>query len=105
MPGCSNPEAFVEVWRLFENGDEQGAWQAFCDRILPLNRLASQGWSAFFAVHKEVLRQRGVIRCATVREPSAPLDPASRRELELLTHRYYPELGQAGSERGPHAGP
>ncbi len=104
MPGCSNPEAFVEVWRLYKSGDERGAWQAFCDRILPLNRLAAQGWNAFFAVHKEVLRQRGAIRCATVRGPSAPLDPASRRELELLVHRYYPELRQAGSEHGPHAG-
>lgn len=89
MPGCSQPEDFVEVWNRFQAGDEQGARAVFNARILPLNRLAEQGWGAFYHVHKEVLRRRGVIRCARVRGPMAPLDEPTRRDLDQLYEALY----------------
>jgi dihydrodipicolinate synthase/N-acetylneuraminate lyase len=90
MPGCSNPEAFVQVWDQFQRGDERGARETFYARILPINRVAEQGWSAFYHVHKEILRQRGAIRTAKVRGPVSPLDDATRRDLQEVIDQLYP---------------
>ena len=90
MPSCSHPEAFVEVWNRFQAGDERGAQQVFYRRILPINRISAQGWGAFYHVHKEILRQRGVIRTAVVRGPVAPLDELTRRELQAVIDELYP---------------
>jgi dihydrodipicolinate synthase/N-acetylneuraminate lyase len=90
MPGCSHPEAFVEVWNRFQAGDEQGAREVFYRRILPINRISAQGWGSFYHVHKEILRQRGVIRTAVVRGPVAPLDELTRCELQAVIDELYP---------------
>jgi dihydrodipicolinate synthase/N-acetylneuraminate lyase len=89
MPSCSQPEAFVAVWNRFHSSDEAGARAVFDARIAPVNRLASRGWSAFYHVHKEVLRRRGVIRTAKVRGPIAPLDKATAQELAALIEELY----------------
>jgi 4-hydroxy-tetrahydrodipicolinate synthase len=94
MPGCSQPEAFVEVWDAFQRGEERAAREAFYRRILPLNRLVGQAPGAFYSVHKEVLRRRGVIRMARVRGPVAPLDEFTERELQDVIDELY------GSARG-----
>ena len=89
MPGCSQPEAFVEVWDLFHKGDESGARAAFEGKILPMNRISAQSWGAFYHVNKELLRQRGVIRTAVVRGPIAPFPDLARRELQELIDELY----------------
>ncbi len=89
MPFCTQPEAFVEVWNLFENGEEIAARQVFNRAILPVNRLAGQGAGIFFAVHKEILRRRGVIRTAKVRSPAPPVDEHTHRELDRLIDELY----------------
>ena len=89
MPGCSQPEAFVEVWNLFQGGDEDGAREVFDRRIAPVNRIAGQGLDAFYHVHKEVLKQRGVIREAAVRRPTTPIDALTRRELQQVIDGLY----------------
>lgn len=94
MPGCSQPEDFVAVWNLYQCGDSHGAREIFYRRILPVNRLTGQGWSAFYHVHKEILRQRGIIRTAVVRGPVAPLDETSRCELEEVIAELYPSAGR-----------
>jgi dihydrodipicolinate synthase/N-acetylneuraminate lyase len=89
MPSCSVPEAFVEVWDRFQAGDEKGARAMFMAKILPVNRIAEQGWGAFYHVHKEILRRRGVIRTSIVRGPIAPLDETTARELKKLIDEIY----------------
>jgi len=89
MPGCSTPEAFVQVWDLVHAGDEAAALGVFFDRILPVNRLCAQGWGAFFHVHKQLLQRRGVIRTARVRDPAPPLDEATERDLAVVIERLY----------------
>jgi 4-hydroxy-tetrahydrodipicolinate synthase len=84
MPFCSQPEAFVQVWNLFHSGDERAARALFDRTIAPLNRIAAQGAGIFYYVHKELLRQRGVIRTAQVRGPAPPVDELTRRELRQL---------------------
>jgi len=89
MPGCSQPEAFVEVWDAFQRGDERAAREAFYRWILPVNRLVNQAPGAFYNVQKEVLRQRGVIRTAKVRGPQPPLDEVTQGELQAVIDELY----------------
>lgn len=89
MPGCSTPEAFVQVWDLFHAGDDAGAQEVFYKRILPVNRLCSQGWGAFFHVHKRILQKRGIIRSAKVRDPVVPLDDMTEREVDVWIDRLF----------------
>ena len=67
MPSCSQPEAFVEVWDRFHQGEERRARAVFDAKIAPVNRIANLGWSAFYHANKEILRRRGVIASARVR--------------------------------------
>jgi 4-hydroxy-tetrahydrodipicolinate synthase len=89
MPFPSQPEAFVQVWDLFQRGEEAAAYEVFNRTILPLNRLADAGAGIFYTVHKELLRRRGAIRTAKVRNPAPPLDDLTRRELDQLIHDLY----------------
>ncbi len=90
MPFCTQPEAFVAVWDKFQSGDERGAREVFDRMIQPVNRIAAQGAGLFYNVHKELLRRRGVIRCAKVRSPAPTLDPLTQRELEQVIDEIYP---------------
>jgi dihydrodipicolinate synthase/N-acetylneuraminate lyase len=89
MPSCSQPEAFVAVWDAYQRGDERAAQEAMVRSILPVNRLATQAPAAFYHVHKEILRRRGIIRTANVRGPVAPLDPVTQRELAQVFEELY----------------
>lgn len=89
MPFCTQPEAFVEVWNLFQRGDERAARAVFDRTIAPVNRIAAQGGGLFYAVHKEILRQRGVIRTARVRSPAPAVDALTMRELQQVIDELY----------------
>lgn len=93
MPFCSQPEAFVEVWNRFQAGDLRGAREVFDRLIVPVNRVSSQAPNAYYHVHKELLRQRGVIRTARVRGPVTPLDEMTRREMQEIFHGLYGTKG------------
>ncbi|MEX1021042.1 MAG: dihydrodipicolinate synthase family protein [Litorilinea sp.] len=96
MPFCSQPEAFVAVWDLFHAGDEAAARARFDAEIAPINRLASQGSGIFYAVHKELLRRRGVIQSNTVRSPAPPVDEWTVRELDQVIDALYGATGKSG---------
>jgi 4-hydroxy-tetrahydrodipicolinate synthase len=90
MPFCSQPEAFVEVWNLVQDGNVDAA-RALFDRVLaPFNRVTGQGNGIFYHVHKELLRRRGVIRTAKVRSPAPPVDARTRQDIEILIDSLYP---------------
>lgn len=90
MPFCTQPEAFVEIWKLYQAGDEEGARAIFNRYLVPISRIAGQGVGLFYAVHKELLRHRGIIRTATVRSPAPAMDALSRRELQQVLDELYP---------------
>ena len=52
MPFSSQPEAFVEVWNLFQKGDESAAREVFKNTILPVNRLVEQSAGIYYSIHK-----------------------------------------------------
>lgn len=92
MPFCSQPEAFVQVWDLVRAGDQIGARAVFDSAIAPILRISGQGSGIFYAVHKELLRRRGVIATAYVRNPAPPMDEQTQRELDRLIGELYPAL-------------
>ena len=60
------------------------------NRTPPINRIAAQAPGAYYHVHKELLRRRGVIRTAVVRHPAGPpLDSPTRRELDAAISELY----------------
>jgi dihydrodipicolinate synthase/N-acetylneuraminate lyase len=89
MPFCSQPEAFVAVWNLMQSGDEESAREVFDHVIAPVNRIAAQGAGIFYHVHKELLRQRGVIQTAKVRNPAPPVDELTQREIQQVIDDLY----------------
>ena len=89
MPFCTQPEAFVDIWNRVRAGDEAGAWETFNRYLLPVSRITAQGTGLFYAVHKEILRHRGVLRTATVRAPAPPMDALTRQELATLLAELY----------------
>ncbi|MHB1318742.1 MAG: dihydrodipicolinate synthase family protein [Anaerolineae bacterium] len=96
MPGCSQPEAFVALWGCLEAGDYEGA-RAHHDRIQRLGRASGLLRDGFFHVHKELLRQRGIISAAVVRGPVSPYpdDPWVRRQVQDAIDDYVAHYGRA----------
>ena len=90
MPFCTQPEAFVEIWNLYQSGNEEAARDVFNRTVLPVNRIAAQGAGLFYHIHKEILRQRGVIRTATVRGPAPAMDELTRQDLQRVIEPGYP---------------
>jgi 4-hydroxy-tetrahydrodipicolinate synthase len=87
MPWPSQPRAFVEIWDLWQAGDERQAIELHEREIAPLARLATAGLRLGHTIHKEILRRRGVIRTALVRGPSDLLDELTQRELDQVCDR------------------
>lgn len=82
MPACEFADALAPVLAAHAAGRAAEARAGFA-RLLPLVRFGMQGPIAW-AVHKHVLVRRGVIADPAVRLPAAPLDPASRRDLDAV---------------------
>lgn len=85
MTGFAYPEALVKVYEDLSNGRRQSARELFYS-ILPLIRYEAQPLVSL-AIRKEVLRRRGAIKTAVVREPAAKLDAESMNELDELMAR------------------
>ncbi|MEZ4706565.1 MAG: dihydrodipicolinate synthase family protein [Caldilineaceae bacterium] len=90
MPFCSQPEAFVQIWDLYQAGDEAAARAIFNQVLIPINRISGQGAGLFHEIHKELLRHRGIIRTSKVRSPAPSMDELTRRELQQLLDELYP---------------
>jgi 4-hydroxy-tetrahydrodipicolinate synthase len=91
MPFCSQPADFVAVWDAYQAGDENTARQRFDATIMAINRLGNQGGDIFYAMHKQLLVRRGIIRHALVRSPTTALDPITQREIDELLTQIVPE--------------
>jgi 4-hydroxy-tetrahydrodipicolinate synthase len=78
MSGCHLVDAQVRVFELLEQGDEEGAREAFV-RQLPAQTI----WGLLgIRVAKEILRRRGVFRTTVSRRPDTDLDEYDHRELD-----------------------
>jgi 4-hydroxy-tetrahydrodipicolinate synthase len=96
MPACDIPDAHVALWSAHERGDV-AATRRIYSRILPLLTMEALYGTP---VYKEVLRRRGVIRTALVRNPThGPLDEVDHRELDVILE----ELSDLLVTKGPFA--
>ena len=90
MPFCSQPEAFVKVWELCQNGNEGEARAVFDAQIMPVNRMGAQGGDLFYHLHKQLLVHQGIIANATVRSPTMLVDRTTQREIDALIGEIFP---------------
>ncbi|MEZ5365404.1 MAG: dihydrodipicolinate synthase family protein [Bryobacterales bacterium] len=87
MPAADMTSLFVAIWNALEAGDAGQAWEVFV-RALPLIRYELQpGLGVSAAKHNLV--SRGIIKTATVREPTRSLDAAGLDELAQLRKLVY----------------
>ncbi|QKW23099.1 dihydrodipicolinate synthase family protein [Kitasatospora sp. NA04385] len=80
MPACEFTDLLRPVLDDLAAGRRAAARAGFT-RLLPLIHLGMRPGQAW-AVHKEVLRRRGVIASAAVRLPAQELDPLTARALD-----------------------
>ena len=89
MTGYPYPEVIAETLALFHAGDSAGA-NALWDHLMPLTAMDARP-GLMWAVRKEILKRRGLIDHATVRDPAPAIDAATRDEIGQLIDRL--ELG------------
>ncbi|MCA9859598.1 MAG: dihydrodipicolinate synthase family protein [Thermomicrobiales bacterium] len=86
MTGFAVVEGLVEIVSLHRNGDRSGARAAY-ERTLPLLVFEAQP-GAGVALRKEILRRRGAIAHATVRQPAPTPDAFALNLLDDLLRSY-----------------
>ena len=85
MTGFAYPEILLEIWQSWQSGDRQQAADVYY-RYLPL--LVFEGQAKIgVAVRKEILRRRGFISFAGVRQPALPLNPQILDDLSEVLQR------------------
>lgn len=83
LPGSAFPRTYLAICRSFASGDVKKADELH-RRILPLIRFTSQSVEFSFHAYKNILKRRGVIAHAYVRQPSAVFDAGADAELDAL---------------------
>jgi len=82
MPTVSLSSAFVKLWQLLSQGNDQEA-QLLHDDLLPLLTFMTQSIELLIASEKRLLVRRGILTAAYCREPEYRLDSAELAELEV----------------------
>jgi 4-hydroxy-tetrahydrodipicolinate synthase len=82
MPGSDLIPEFVAIWDALESGERETAWKIFV-HILPLIRFELQPGLGVSAM-KHNLVERGILKSARVRHPTATLDKRAVEELGRL---------------------
>jgi 4-hydroxy-tetrahydrodipicolinate synthase len=96
MPACEVADAHVALWNALEAGDRPKAREIY-RLLLPL-LMFETGYGT--AVYKEVLRRRGVIRCAAIRQPGGKiLDRHAQQDLDDILADLAPLLSLDWSAR------
>jgi len=84
MPFCSQPKEFVNVWNLFQKGNEEEAINIFNKFIVPMSRLEIQTNDLCYHLHKQFLVKLGIIKTSHVRGPTMLPDPISQHEIDEI---------------------
>ena len=85
MTGFAFTEILVAIYRAHAAGQAAKAQRIF-DRYLPLIRFENQP-VINLSIRKEILRRRGAMACAHLREPYAPIDAGTHAEIDWVLDR------------------
>lgn len=91
QPGCSFSELYVELWRLWERGDEPSAL-ALHGRMLPYLSYWMQSVELIVAAEKLVSYRRGVVRTPVCRSPAHALDEVEVALVDAFLAEFSAEL-------------
>jgi 2-keto-3-deoxy-L-arabinonate dehydratase len=83
MPGLALCDLFVRLWNLLQSGDNDAALSLHT-LMLPQISLALQNMELFHHVEKRLLKARGLIQNAVVREPAIILDDSATAHIERV---------------------
>ena len=86
MGGAGHPEEDLVVLGALRDGLAHGL--TLFEKILPLLNFEMQTVGLSVAVHKRLLKMRGIIQCDRSRQPGVELDRFQQRELD----RYWKAL-------------
>lgn len=79
MTGFAFTEILVKIYNEFTSGNHAAARETFY-RHMPLIRYEGQA-GVGLALRKELLRQRGAIRCSDIRSPGIKVDAQAKKEI------------------------
>jgi 4-hydroxy-tetrahydrodipicolinate synthase len=85
MTGFAFTEILVAVFAAFKEGRKAGAERIF-DHYLPLIRFENQP-IINLSIRKELLRRRGAIANAALRQPFVPIDAGTHAEIDWILKR------------------
>ena len=85
MTGFAFSEILVAVYDKFQKGERAEAERIF-DHYLPLIRFENQP-VINLTIRKELLRRRGAIDCADLRNPFVPIDAGTHGEIDAILRR------------------
>lgn len=83
MPACEFPDVCIEIFRLYNSGKYDEAKKYFY-KHLPLIRIGTLAKYAM-SVHKQILKDGGIISTSRVRNPNVPIDESIIEEVNLIT--------------------
>ncbi|WP_053218218.1 dihydrodipicolinate synthase family protein [Virgibacillus senegalensis] len=83
MPACEFPDVCVRIFELFHDRKEEEAKRYFF-KHLPLIRIGTLAKYAM-GVHKQILKDGGIISTSLVRNPNVPIDESIKEEIDLIT--------------------
>jgi 4-hydroxy-tetrahydrodipicolinate synthase len=85
MTGFAFSEILVAVYDKFQSGNRVEAERIF-DQYLPLIRFENQP-VINLTIRKELLKRRGAIDCADLRDPFVPIDAGTHSEIDAILRR------------------
>ena len=100
MPGLALADLLVRVYNHLCSGNTEGAWHIF-QSLLPQIVYSLQSLELFHHAEKLLLKERGVLSTAIVREGKIQLRPQERAHLDFLNSRILSLLQELGLPRNP----
>ncbi|GAA3734690.1 dihydrodipicolinate synthase family protein [Leifsonia bigeumensis] len=99
-PGCSFVELYLEVWRLWQDGQQDDA-TCLHQRMLPYLSYWMQSSELIIAAEKEISRKRGIIDSSHCRAPAHELDPEERAMIDRFLSEFAEFLSIPAPVRSP----
>lgn len=96
QPGCSFTEIYVEIWRRFAGGDEEGGRELH-SRLLPYISYWMIDTELIVAAEKLIAVRRGLIASDFCREPNYLLDAEERETIDRFLEQFATMLPDVSS--------